>query len=231
MTEPGELLIHKLAARVALVQLQPAEAAVLAECFRQFKIETVEVHDRPEVQLVREKFEGAVLRLKDDSEPLLKAIRTAPSNRALVLYALADNKTAVRFSPYGINAIFPEPVEKYSALKLVRGTYLLALHEFRRYVRVPVAIGVDIENGAQHLNALSLEVSSGGMSLKADDAPADSAKPLTAGFQLPGSKYIVMKAGVCWRRPKEGSFGIRFVASEPNRLVVRDWIEDFLALH
>ncbi|MBI2682318.1 MAG: PilZ domain-containing protein, partial [Acidobacteriales bacterium] len=169
MSSPGELLIHKLAARVALVQLQPAEAAVLTECFRQFKIEAVPVEEDPVRHLTKEKFEGAVLRLNEDSEPTLKAIRSAPSNRAMVLYAIADTKVAIRFSQYGINVVFPTPIEKQPTLKLVRSTYLLALHEFRRYVRVPVAIGVDIENENQRLNALSLEVSSGGMSLQAPE--------------------------------------------------------------
>ncbi|MBI2681721.1 MAG: PilZ domain-containing protein, partial [Acidobacteriales bacterium] len=167
----------------------------------------------------------------EDSEPTLKAIRSAPSNRAMVLYAIADTKVAIRFSQYGINVVFPSPMEKQSTLKLVRSTYLLALHEFRRYVRVPVAIGVDIENENQRLNALSLEVSSGGMSLQAPEPPGDSAKPLNATFRLPDANPITIKATVCWRRQKEGSFGIRFVASDPNRIVVRDWIEDFLAIH
>ena len=50
---------------------------------------------------------------------------------------------AMRYSKYGINAMFQEPVERSAALKLVRATNTLVLHEFRRYVRIPVITEVD----------------------------------------------------------------------------------------
>jgi len=44
----------------------------------------------------------------------------------------------------GINAIFNEPLERPAALKLVRATRMLVLHEFRRYVRIPVMTEVSV---------------------------------------------------------------------------------------
>ena len=50
----------------------------------------------------------------------------------------------MRYSKYGINAMFNEPLERPAALKLIRATRMLVLHEFRRYVRIPVMTEVCI---------------------------------------------------------------------------------------
>jgi hypothetical protein len=71
----------------------------------------------------------------------------------------------MKLSPYGINAVFNEPLERPAALKLVRATQMLVLHEFRRYVRIPVITEVSILAGQKRFSASSQELSSGGMSL------------------------------------------------------------------
>lgn len=160
------------------------------------------------------------------AESILKAARSAPSNKHMVLYGVSDHKTAMKFSSFGINAILPSPLEKTTLLRMVRGTYLLALHEFRRYVRVPVAIAVTIKENGTVMEGLSQEVSSGGMSFTCSGLPSN--KPLQATFTLPGTKTITVKATICWRREKDHFYGLRFEFADPNRQVVRNWIEDFL---
>jgi hypothetical protein len=108
----------------------------------------------------------------------------------------------------------------------VRGTYLLALHEFRRYVRVPVAIAVTIKENGSVMEGLTQEVSSGGMSFTCSGVP--SKKPLQATFTLPGTRTITIKGVICWRRERDSFYGLRFEFSDSNRQVVRGWIEDFL---
>ena len=87
----------------------------------------------------------------------------------MVIYGLGGSaQEAMRYSKYGINAIFQEPVERSTALKLVRATNMLVLHEFRRYVRIPVMTEVALQiSEGKKLTATSIEVSSGGMSLRA----------------------------------------------------------------
>ena len=144
----------KTAARVALVGLDDSSRILLAECFRQFGIETVVTSSNAADRLRQEKFEACVVRLGSGAEAVMEAARTSPSNSRLIIYGLGGNaQEAMRYSKYGINAMFHEPVERPAALKLVRATHLLVLHEFRRYVRIPVMTEVSLNRcrrGAHH---------------------------------------------------------------------------------
>ena len=215
-------------ARIALVGVTGADEQLLADSFRQFKLSVITVKIEEAAQrLTREKFEGCVIPLVHESaEEILKTVRKAPSNKHMVLYGISDQKTAMRFSAFGLNAILPSPLEKQTLLRMVRGTYLLALHEFRRYVRVPVAISVTLDDNGSTIYGLTQEVSSGGMSLNC--TPPPGAKPLQVTFTLPGTKTITIKGVICWRREKDNFFGFRFEFADSNRQVVRKWIEDFL---
>src|SRR5207248_7337973 len=94
---------------------------------------------------LKQKFEACIVRLGNDAEPLMQAVRTSPSNSRMIIYGLGGSaQDAMRYSKYGINAIFREPLERSATLKLVRATQSLVLHEFRRYVRIPVITEVSI---------------------------------------------------------------------------------------
>ena len=75
----------------------------------------------------------------------------------------------MRYSKYGINAMFQEPLERPATLKLVRATRMLVLHEFRRYVRIPVMTEVAVVGDGRRVTATSIEMSSGGMSVKSPE--------------------------------------------------------------
>jgi len=158
----------KVAARIAMVDLQDGSQTILAECFRQFGIEAVMVNENAAERLRKEKFEACVVKLGPAAQVVMEAARTSPSNSRMVIYGVGGSaQEAMRYSKYGINAMFQEPVERSAALKLVRATNTLVLHEFRRYVRIPVITEVTVQvNEGKKFAATSIEVSSGGMSLK-----------------------------------------------------------------
>src|SRR5579863_1801076 len=161
---------RKVTARAALVDLNDASRTLLAECFRQFGIETVAMSSDSGDRLHKEKFEACVLSLRESSGPLMEAARTSPSNSRCVIYGLGGNaQEAMRYSKYGINAMFSEPLERPAALKLIRGTRMLVLHEFRRYVRIPVMTQVSLVGDGRRISASSIEVSTGGMSVKSSE--------------------------------------------------------------
>src|ERR1700693_5859762 len=164
----------KVAARAALVDLKESSRYLLTECFRQFGIETVLVSTNAAERLRKEKFEACAINLGPGAEKVMEAARTSPSNSRLVLYALGGTvHDTMRYSKYGINAMFQEPLERPAAMKLVRATHMLVLHEFRRYARIPIMTEVTIvSNDGRRVAASSLEISSGGMSVKsAEDMP------------------------------------------------------------
>lgn len=220
----------KATARIALIGLNESDAAFLTDCFRQFKLQTSILTEEPEQVLRKEKFAGCVVHLKEGVEGTLTAARQSPSNRHMLIYGLADDPhVAMRYSNYGINVMFKLPLERNAALKVVRSTYLLAIHEYRRYVRVPVATEVKVEADGQRISTLSEEISNGGMSLSSENLlPGKSSVRLT--FTLPEKGQISIMGTICWRRDPDRSFGVQFYADDPNRLFVRQWIDNFLEL-
>jgi hypothetical protein len=171
--------VKKSAARAALVDLKESSRFLLTECFRQFGIESVLVSASAVERLRQEKFEACVLNLAPGADTVMDAARSSPSNSRIVLYGLGGSAhEAMRYSKYGINAMFHEPLERPAALKLVRATHMLVLHEFRRYARVPIMTEVTVVSPDGHrLSASSIDVSSGGMSLKSsEDMPSSASR-------------------------------------------------------
>jgi hypothetical protein len=218
----------KAAARIAFVDLKDSTKTILADCFKQFGIDAVQMPANSAQRLQKEKFEACVIRLGPGAEAVMEAIRTSPSNSRMVIYGLGGSaQEAMRYSKYGINAIFHEPVERSTALKLVRATQMLVLHEFRRYVRIPVMTQVDVQtNEGRKITATSIEVSSGGMSLKtAEEIGMHQA--VEVSFALLTLPRIWIRGQVTWKKPKH-SVGIRFDATDDRRRKLKEWIDAYL---
>jgi len=219
---PGASL-RKAAARTALVDLKESSRTLLNECFRQFGIETVAISANAAERIRKEKFEACVLPLVDGSEAVMESARNSPSNSRCILYGNAQE--AMRFSKYGINAIFHEPLERPAALKLVRATRMLVLHEFRRYARIPVITEVTVKIDRNRFSANSIDISSGGMSLKSSEEFGLGAH-LEISFALMTLPRVQIRGVVSWRKTK--SYGVRFDPSDDQRHKIRSWIESYL---
>jgi hypothetical protein len=219
----------KIVARVLSVGMEPAGNAILRECFRQFNIQVVTVDGDAAAGINQHKFEACVVRLYDpDAERVLAAARNSRSNQRIVLYGVARNSMeALRFSKYGVNAIFDEPLDRQRVLKIVRSTYLLVLHELRRYVRLPVVTELLIEAGPQSIIAATSEVSTGGTSIYCE-TPLSKLDSVRVTLSLPDVPKIRLRAFVCWAIEEEKTYGLRFDRSDEARAKVRDWIDQYL---
>jgi hypothetical protein len=218
----------KAAARIAMVDLKDGSQGILTECFRQFGIESVMVAGNAAERLRKEKFEACVVKLGPAAQAVMEAARTSPSNNRMVIYGLGGSaQEAMRYSKYGINAIFQEPVERSAALKLVRATNMLVLHEFRRYVRIPVITEVSVQvSEGRKFTATSMEVSSGGMSIKSVEV-VSSSQPVEVSFALLTLPRLWVRANVTWKKPKH-SFGVRFDIKDERRRKLKEWIDAYL---
>lgn len=217
---------RKAAARTALVGLNPSSTALLVECFRQFNIDTVVMTSNAAERLHKEKFEACVLSLGDGADVVMEAARSSPSNSRCIIYGVGGNaQESMRYSKYGINAIFNEPLERPAALKLVRATRMLVLHEFRRYVRIPVMTEVSVVGDGRRVVASSIEMSSGGMSLKSSEDFSIGTN-VDISFSLMTLPRVNVRGVVSWQKPK--SFGVRFDATDERRQKVKVWIDSYL---
>jgi len=223
---PYKAVTRKAVARTAVVGLEDPYRALLTECFRQFGIETVSLNGDAAERLAKEKFEACVLGLGDGAEALMETARTSRSNSRCVIYGVGGNaQEAMRYSKYGINAMFTEPLERQAALKLIRATRVLVLHEFRRYARIPIMTEVLVVGDGRRVVGSSIEMSTGGMSVK---SPEDfsSGTSVEVSFALMTMPRVTLKANVSWRKPK--SFGVKFDLSDQRRQTVKRWVESYL---
>jgi hypothetical protein len=219
---------RKSVARVALFDLPETSAQLVTECFRQFGIETVPIAREQADRLRREKFEACVLLLGEDAGSIIEMARASASNSRIVIYGLGGTaQDALRYSKLCINAVFHEPLERSAAMKLVRSTRMLVLHEFRRYVRVPVMteVGIVMSNGSR-MTATSQEISSGGMSLKSNQVP-EQGSLVEVSFSLLTLPRVWVRGHVTWRKSNK-SFGIRFDLTDERRQRVKEWIVGYL---
>src|SRR5260221_7231347 len=232
MSSTTSAIAGKINARTASVNIDSACNSFLHDCFKQFGIHILPVDGNQIGVFERQKFEACVLRLYDpEADNILKAARNSPSNRRMVIYGIARNtQEALRFSSFGINAVFDEPLDRQRVLKVVRATHLLVIHELRRYVRIPVALPVEIDVGGQvPVVATTVEVSSGGISIRCL-AHLPKRDPIRLMLNLPGMEKLTVRASVCWYRESDKVYGIRFDASDERRLKVRAWIDQYLEI-
>jgi hypothetical protein len=204
-------------------------SSLLAECFRQFGIETVAMNLNVGERFIKEKFEACVVKLGPGAETVMESARSSPSNTRMVIYGLGGSaQEALKYSKYGINAIFHEPLERPATLKLVRATQMLVLHEFRRYVRIPVITEVSITlSDGKKVTATSQEISSGGMSAKSMEemSPGQSVE---VSFSLLTLPRLWVRGNVSWRKPANKSFGVRFDMQDDRRMRIKEWIDAYL---
>jgi hypothetical protein len=219
---------RKTAARVALFDLPETSAHLVTECFRQYGIETVPIARDSADRLQREKFEACVLPLAETAGSIIELARGSASNNRIVIYGLGGTaQDAMRYSKLCLNAVFHEPLERSAAMKLVRSTRMLVLHEFRRYVRIPVMteVGIVMADGGR-ITATSQEISSGGMSLKGNHLP-EQGSLVEVSFSLLTLPRVWVRGHVTWKKPNK-SFGIRFDPADERRQRLKEWIVAYL---
>ncbi len=102
---------------------------------------------------------------------------------------------------------------------------MLVLHEFRRYVRIPVLTEVSLVGDGRRISATSIEMSTGGMSLKSSEDFSIGAN-IEVSFSLMTLPRVNVKGVVSWRKPK--SIGVRFDSADKQRQKIRTWIDSYL---
>jgi hypothetical protein len=218
----------KVLGRVAAIGLDDKATAILAECFRQFGIQTVAISGDPIPRIQREKFEACALQLDDDAERVLEAARKSSSNSRIVVYGICNTaQEALKYSRFCVNAVLTSPVERQNALRVVRSTHLLVVHEFRRYVRVPIVSEVRVKADNGEFRGTMVEISGGGMSFSSVHTLA-TGTAVSVSFELPRMAQVNLRGAICWVKAAEKQLGVRFDVTDEARFHVRKWIDEFI---
>lgn len=218
-------------ARAILFAISSPTAEIVSECFRQFGVETLIDDDPTGARLMREKFEACVVALDDPHAPdLIAAARKSKSNHRILVYGLASSATqALKFSKVGINAVIDMPLNRTSALKVVRASHLLVLNELRRYARVPIVTPCKVQTGDRNLETMTVEISAGGMSVHTDRSLLMNAGAVLS-FILPPSTEVYVRATVVWVNAQEQRVGFRFDPTDGHRTRVKEWVDQYLEI-
>jgi len=223
--------LQKPAARAILFAISSPTCDVVRDCFRQFGVDVVLDDDPAGHRLQREKFEACVVALDDPEAPkLIEAARKSKSNHRILIYGLASStQQALSYAKFGVNAIIDVPINRSAALKVVRASHLLVLNELRRYARVPIVAPARVETEQRRFDAMTVEISAGGMSLRTDRSLLMNS-PVLVSFTLPPSTEIKVRAVVAWVNAQEQRIGVRFDPTDGHRIRAKEWVEEYLGI-
>jgi hypothetical protein len=222
------------AARVALFNLEQSTQQIFSEAFRQFGMETIALQNGDCTRVNDEKFEACALELyAPNADTMLSAIRSSPLNKRIIVFGVRRTRDdLLRTAQYAINVVLDDPLDRSACSRAVRASKTLVLHEFRRYVRIPIATEVTVLTSRKRYSTTSVEISEGGMSLQMPlESGIRDGDTLRVAFTLPQQPGINLWGKVCWSRAEDSVLGVRFEPPEQEeRSVVKQWISDYLQL-
>lgn len=216
--------------KVALINLDGRTASVFVQAFRELHIPTFPFEITDYRELGKERFDGCVLKLSPGFEPITKSLRDSRRDKSVFVYGLmrADQKIN-EVSGFGINVLIQEPITRQRILQILRPTYHLVLHEFRRYVRVPLVAEAELKSQTRTIQCSTVELSGGGMSLQTD-AKLATGDAVQCFIKLPNGNNVECAARVCWTKPESNLLGVQFDASDRRRQPVKKWVEEYLGM-
>lgn len=142
---------------------------------------------------------------------LLKCIRSTPSNRHAVAFAVLNGNNTTTKDAFSLGASFvlQKPITALNAERCFHAALNLMLKERRRYFRQPVKVQVKLDLGGKVLVATTTNISEGGLAVVLP-TPLPKGTVPQVKFALPGSDiHIDVAAEVAWVDLK-GFAGLRF---------------------
>ena len=178
-------------------------------------------------RLCQQKFEGVIVDLSTGGGPdLLKKIRTLPSNKTALSFAILQRQYADKerfFSP--ANFVLQRPLQSFVVSRVLKAAYPMLVREKRRYFRYPVQISVVVRRGSDTEFILpSLNLSEGGICLHSS-VPLKVGDQLRLRLRLPSESDVLEVSGtVCWSESL-GRVGIQFTGlTEHLKRALQTWI-------
>ncbi len=182
--------------------------------------------------LISDKFDAVIVDCDDlaGGMALLQGLRSTPSNRNSVAFAVLNGKRTTTQQAFGMGANFvlQKPISTLNASRCFHAALNFMLKERRRYFRQPVKMQVDVVLEHKTIQATSTNVSEGGIALMLHDAVPKGATPLLK-FSLPGSNLRMEVEGeVAWSDMK-GLAGFRFHnVPQSSQEYLEHWLDEHM---
>jgi CheY-like chemotaxis protein len=182
--------------------------------------------------LITDKFDAVIVDCDDLNGGLavLEGLRTTPSNKNSVAFAVLNGKRTTMQEAFGMGANFvlQKPISSLNASRCFHAALNFMIKERRRYFRQPVKMLVQLVFEGKTLNATSTNISEGGLALMLREAPPKGAAPRLK-FSLPDTNiHMEVEAEVAWVDVK-GLAGFRFHnVPASSQVQLEKWLDDQL---
>jgi DNA-binding response OmpR family regulator len=179
--------------------------------------------------LVSEKFDAVIVDCDDlpGGLEVLQGLRTTPSNRSSVAFALLNGKRTTTQEAFdmGVNFVLQKPIGTLNAARCFNAALNFMVREQRRYFRHPTKMVVTVAMGEKKLKATSTNISEGGMALLLHEALPRSCAPRLQ-FTLPETNLTLDVDGELAWADLEGRVGLRFSnLPEKSRELLERWLD------
>jgi DNA-binding response OmpR family regulator len=169
--------------------------------------------------LITEKFDAVIVDCDDvlGGLKILRGVRASPSNKNSVTFAVLNGKqtTTQEVFGMGVNFVLQKPISTLNATRCFNAALSFMVRERRRYFRAPVEMPVRMTLDGKEFEAVSANISEGGISLTLPQPISKTAKPRLM-FTLPEtSAAFDLETEVAWMDGK-GHAGLRFQNVPPE---------------
>jgi len=221
--------------RVLVVDDDAAACELMHEILTSAEMESVTMTDprQAAARLVHEKFDAIFL---DERMPLLEGVELARLVRAtglnrstpiVMITGEEDRKLLARAFEAGVNFFLFKPIDRHRILRLIRVSAGSIEREARRFNRIKLQCNVAIETESKRLTGTTLDISLGGLFVRASHAlPAGTS--VVVKLEIRAGQSPLRLTGRVVRVSGEDCMGLEFegVHSEDHRL-----LQEFLLPH
>jgi len=180
--------------------------------------------------LLSDKFDAVIVDCDDLSGglALLQGLRSTPSNKNSVAFAILNGKRTTTQEAFGMGANFvlQKPISTLNASRCFHAALNFMLKERRRYFRQPIKMQVQVVLEGKTLTATSTNISEGGIALMLREALPKGAVPHLK-FTLPHTRMqFEVEAEVAWADFK-GLAGLRFHnVPKSSQVQLEEWLDE-----
>jgi CheY-like chemotaxis protein len=180
--------------------------------------------------LITDKFDAVIVDCDDLNGGLavLQGLRTTPSNKNSVAFAILNGKRTTTQEAFGMGANFvlQKPISALNASRCFHAALNFMLNERRRYFRQPVKMLVKVLLDGKTLNATSTNISEGGLALMLREPLPKGVAPRLK-FSLPGTNgQLELEAEAAWVDVK-GLAGFRFLnVPQSTKEKLEQWLDE-----
>jgi DNA-binding NarL/FixJ family response regulator len=190
--------------------------------------------DQAAEDLEQRKYDAVMIDCDDvhNAITLLCSVRMMASNKTSTVFAIVNGITTVTSAiELGATLALEKPITESKARHAFRAVHGLMLQERRRYYRHAIDTEVTLrfedkdQNTSPEMVATVVNISEGGMAIKAESALPSGPRTVLMKFVLPGSNDSIELTGTIAWADEEGIAGVRF---ENVSVTLRDRLGKFL---